>query len=229
MEIPRPAAGDVLAQPTRAELFALLAELKREASTEELARGLDLHVNGVRRHLERLHAAGLVARRKGRAGRGRPRDLWAVAAEASPGGEHPTAYADLAGWLAGVIPVGPGRLPRVKRAGVEIGRALVPATVEPEAVAFENALSALGFQPQVEFGDGDAICCRLGNCPYKEAVRENRDVVCTLHEGITVGLLDRLAPEGNLTRFEPHDPDRAGCLVEVTGSGWARPRAESAP
>lgn len=55
-------SGDALAQPTRARLFAELARLRRPAGTEELARLLDLHPNGVRRHLERLREAGLVRR-----------------------------------------------------------------------------------------------------------------------------------------------------------------------
>src|ERR1035438_2408073 len=55
---------DVLAQPTRARLFALLGELKRAAGTVELAERLDLHPNGVRSHLERMEEAG-------RGGRGR--------------------------------------------------------------------------------------------------------------------------------------------------------------
>ena len=42
---------NLLAQPTRARLFATLQEMRRAASTEELARALDLHVNGVRRQL----------------------------------------------------------------------------------------------------------------------------------------------------------------------------------
>ncbi|MGH2985136.1 MAG: helix-turn-helix domain-containing protein, partial [Solirubrobacterales bacterium] len=53
-------AGDVLAQPTRARLFERLRMLRREASTKELADLLGLHVNGVRRQLERLQQAGLV-------------------------------------------------------------------------------------------------------------------------------------------------------------------------
>jgi hypothetical protein len=44
-------------------------------------------------------------------------------------------------------------------------------------------------------------------------------VVCTLHRGITAGLLAALDPKAKLTRFEPHDPTRAGCLVEVEGAG----------
>jgi predicted ArsR family transcriptional regulator len=55
----------------------------------------------------------------------------------------------------------------------------------------------------------------LGNCPYRDSVRENQAVVCGLHRGITEGMLAELAPEATLTRFEPADPDRAGCLLEV--------------
>jgi predicted ArsR family transcriptional regulator len=210
----------MLGQPTRAKLFELLQELKREASTEELAKQLDLHVNGVRRQLEQLQAAGLVERHKRRHGRGRPRDSWAVAADAKPGGQPPQAYADLAGWLASAIPAGPGRLRQVARTGREIGRALAPADGDGSARAFEQVLSALGFQPQLDLDQGDVACCRLGNCPYKEAVRDNQAVVCTLHEGITAGLLERMTPDARLNRFEPHDPEQAGCLIEVTEAGW---------
>ena len=59
------------------------------------------------------------------------------------------------------------------------------------------------------------LTCHLENCPYRDSVRENADVVCTLHRGITAGLLAELDPRAKLTGFEPHDPERAGCLVEV--------------
>jgi len=229
MEIPGPSAGDVLAQPTRARLFELLQELKREPSTEELAERLDLHVNGVRRQLERLQQAGLVERHKRRHGRGRPRDGWSIAADADPGGERPRAYADLAGWLASAIPAGPGQLREIRRTGHEIGRALAPADSDGSAQAFEQVLSALGFQPRLEVGEDEPACCQLGNCPYKEAVYDNQAVVCTLHEGITAGLLEQLAPHASLSRFEPHDPDQGGCLIEVTGAGWTEPASGPDP
>ena len=68
------AADDVLAQPTRAQLFTMLGDLKRPAGTVELVERLDLHANGVRAHLERLEQAGLVARSRAPQPRGRPRD-----------------------------------------------------------------------------------------------------------------------------------------------------------
>jgi predicted ArsR family transcriptional regulator len=228
METSGPPAADVLAQPTRAKLFELLQELKREASTEELAGTLGLHVNGVRRQLERLKVAGLLERNRRSAGRGRPRDLWSVAPGANPGGQRPRAYEELAAWLASAIPAGPGRLRQVEQTGREIGRALTPQETDGSARAFEQVLSALGFQPQLELEPGGRTCCRLGNCPYTEAVQQNQPVVCALHKGLTAGILERLSPEARLTGFEPHDPVLAGCVIEVISPTWAAPKANAA-
>ncbi len=50
-------------------------------------------------------------------------------------------------------------------------------------------------------------------------MRENQPAICALHKGITRGLLDVLEPEAKLSAFVPHDPDNAGCLVELRGLG----------
>ncbi len=218
MDLPsRP--DEVLAQPTRAKLFAALSELKRPASTEELSGLLDLHPNGVRQHLERLSEAGLLARERTRHGRGRPRDMWAIAAHAQPGGDPPTAYADLGRWLARTIQPRKTTLRAVEASGREIGRGLASTqdgtATEP---AMHAALAALGFQPQREIDPAGGLTYRLCNCPYRDAVRENRDVVCTLHRGITRGLLDQISPGTKLAAFVPLDPYTAGCRVELRGA-----------
>lgn len=217
MDLPTAAGPEVLAQPTRARLFTLLSELKRPASTDELARALELHTNGVRTHLERLQAADLVIRTRSSRRRGRPRDEWSIAPGARPGGDPPQANGDLARWLARAIPGRPSRLRDVEAAGRQIGRDLAPTpTGVPADVAMKSTLSALGFQPEFEAKDG-TLACTLRNCPYRDAVRENQEVVCTLHRGITHGLLERIAPAARLTAFQPRDPETAGCLVEVRG------------
>ena len=55
----------------------------------------------------------------------------------------------------------------------------------------------------------------LCNCPYRDAVRQNQPAVCTLHKGITTGLLDRLDPGTRLSDFVAKDPYEAGCLIEL--------------
>ena len=214
MDLPTPA--DALTLPTRKRLFTVLSELRRPAGTDELAAMVDLHPNGVRVQLERLREAGLVTRERVRQARGRPRDMWAVASDARPGGEPPSAYADLGRWLAGLISPRRISLRTVEANGREIGRELAPLGGTSSAEETMHAtLASLGFQPRREVDSSGGLTYRLCNCPYREAVRENRDVVCTLHRGITLGLLDELAPKTKLTGFVPRDPDTAGCLIEL--------------
>lgn len=233
MDLPaRP--GDALAQPTRARLFSVLGELRRPAGTEELAKHLSLHVNGVRVHLERLREAGLVTRERTRQARGRPRDMWLIAPGARPGGEPPSAYADLGRWLTRVISQRKTGLRAVETTGREIGRELAPDGGACSAEAKMHAtLVSLGFQPKREVDPAGALTYRLCNCPYRDAVRENQAVVCTLHRGMTRGLLAAIAPKTKLAGFVPQDPYAAGCLIELRGGladeAVARTPTPSAP
>jgi predicted ArsR family transcriptional regulator len=216
MDLPPPAEGP-LAQPTRAQIFAFLVDRRGPAGTEEIAERFGLHPNGVRRHLERLEEGGFVIRDQVHEGQGRPRDSWAVSADANPGGQRPRAYADLARWLARAIATGPTRMRGLERTGLEIGRELAPAPGGNPVEAFRDTIAALGFQPTLNVKAEGGFTCTLGNCPYQDSARESAEVVCTLHRGITAGILAELDPGAKLTRFDPHDPEQAGCLIEVTG------------
>ena len=207
---------DALGQPTRARLFELLGELGRPAGTVELAERLSLHPNGVRAHLERLSSAGLVTRARASLPRGRPRDAWSIAPEARPGGHAPHAYAELARWLARAMRSQTSGLRRVEATGREIGRELAPSDRTFDQDALQKTLSALGFQPTVQLREGSRLTFGLGNCHYRDAVRENQPVVCALHRGIPRGLLDVLEPSAKLAGFVPRDPDKAGCLIELS-------------
>jgi predicted ArsR family transcriptional regulator len=218
---PEISGDDALAQPSRARLFGLLAELKHAAKTKELAARLDMHPNGVRIHLERLEEAGLVARARVRGPRGRPADAWTVAPDARPAGQAPRAYRDLGRWLARSIDARSISLTGLERTGREIGRELAPSEADPGLEAVERALAALGFAPFVQARQGDRLTICLGNCPYRDVVRENQPAICALHKGITRGLLDVLAPGTKLERFVPHDPAQAGCVVELRGAAAA--------
>lgn len=210
--------GDVLAQPTRAKLFALLNELRRPVSTEELAEHVGLHPNGVRTHLERLHEVGLVSRERERLARGRPRDTWAISPEAQPGGDPPTGYAELSRWLVRSLVSGSTHVRDVEATGRQIGRELALADADGSAEQrMQGVLVALGFQPEREPAAGDRLTYRLRNCPYREAVRERQSLVCGLHRGLTRGMLDVLDPKTKLVGFVPKDPDDAGCLIELRG------------
>lgn len=209
---------DVLAQPTRKRLFALLGEMGRNAGTEELAASLGLHPNGVRVHMDRLLEAGLVERARTRQARGRPRDMWSLDPRALASIQPQRAYADLGRWLARAISPGRNSLRAVEATGREAGRAMAQdADAGSPETAMHATLAAMGFAPARRAEPSGALTYELCNCPYRDAVRENQPVVCALHRGITRGLLDVLAPETELTAFVPRDPVTAGCRIELSG------------
>lgn len=221
--------SNALTQPTRAQLFQTICDLKRPAATDELAQLLGRHPNGIRQHLEHLREAGLLIREQSRQGRGRgrPRDLWAVDPAAAPGGVKPTAYAELGVWLARVIEGGVDPK-EVEHEGHQIGLDLAPdATdeVTPEA-RFQDALSAMGFQPsRVSKQSGSTTYC-LNNCPYRDVVRAQQPMICALHRGITTGLLESIDESVEMSGFEIKDPDRAGCKITVLGNLAGMPASE---
>jgi predicted ArsR family transcriptional regulator len=218
LDLPAPTdPEDVLSQPTRARLFVLLSQLGRPAGTAELAEQLELHPNGIRIHLERLEQAGLIERARGRQPRGRPPDAWTIAPDAQPAGQPPRAYHDLGRWLARALAARPGGLRNIERTGREIGREIGPHQPGPPADALRASLASLGFQPLITEQQDDRLTVCLRNCPYRDAVHENQPAICTLHKGITCGLLDTLEPRAKLTAFIPHDPDEAGCVIELRG------------
>lgn len=217
MDVP-PTLDGPLSQPTRARLFALLAELRRPASTTELSESLRLHRNGVRLHLEHLEQAELVVRKRERQARGRPSDRWSISPSALPGGDAPTACADLGRWLVRVIASSKASLRDVEASGRKIGATLVPDGHDLGAEARMHALLvALGFQPRRELGDGARMSYCLGNCPYRDVVRERPAIVCTLHRGMTRGMLETLDPQTKLTGFVIRDAEAAGCRIELRG------------
>jgi predicted ArsR family transcriptional regulator len=217
MEVPPAPADDVLAVPIRARLFQALGDLRRPGTTQELAALVGRHPNTVRVQLQHLADAGLLERRVARRPRGRPRDEWAVAPQATPAGRPPQAYGQLSRWLARAAAAG-GDFEAIERAGREIGREIAP---EPggrgSAVAMQDALAALGFAPRPEPTGPAQLRFVLANCPYRDAVRQNQAAVCTLHRGLTKGLLERIQPSARLADFVAKDPYAAGCLIALDG------------
>ena len=217
MDVPK-IPGDVLAQPTRARLFARLGELGRAASTDELANELGLHRNGVRMHLDRLAEAGLVVRERER----RPQGTAARRVEDQSGR---AAWRRPADGVYGPEPLAGAEHVRRQDPACGMsrrrdGRSVAnwpPKRPATTAEGIRDVLGALGFQPTSTIDREGTLTYTLANCPYRDAVRENQTVVCALHRGLTRGLLDEMSPRTKLAGFVPKDPYTAGCLIQLKG------------
>ena len=167
--------------------------------------------------LQRLERAGLVERRSVQQARGRPRHTWAIRPEARPAGVAPEAHSDLSRWLARAMRAAHA-LVDVDAAGREIGRDLAPEAGAADAARRRCTTRSPRWASRRATsrpGRRRAFATSSANCPYRDAVAENAAVVCTLHRGITQGLLDRLDPASRVTAFVARDPFTAGCLIEL--------------
>lgn len=214
---------DSPAARTEDQLILLLRESDGALDTATISRRLRLHPNGVRRKLQQLVARGIVERERAQEGIGRPRDLWRLGARAIAETDRPHTGWAIARSLARAIPATPARLREVDDAGAELGREfaaqLGPIPESDSLDMLDHALEALGFEPRRSASGADGAQYKLTVCPYAEAVRVNPQVVCTLHRGIIRGVLDEIDPAYELTRFEPKDPDCAGCIVGLRRRG----------
>ena len=204
---PAPAPAGTAEVALSAQRLAVLQHVRTHGpvSVADTATALALHPNTVRTHLEALTAREFIERTAAPDGRrGRP------AARYRPSATDPTAqvraFATLATVLADQLArISPHPERDAEEAGVAWGRDLVGQSAQhggpygdadPRDVVVE-ALARLGFAPDPPDAAAPRRGLALRRCPLLDAARRNPDVVCRVHQGIVVGMLDHLqAPVG---------------------------------
>lgn len=217
-----------LGDNTRYAIYLELARSPAPRATAHIAESLDLHVNTVRPHLERMREVGLLdVRSETRGGVGRPQHLYALAADAPSLGLEPSPYPTMARML----------LRLAAEAGIEtevaaaVGRdqgeldARPWPTGSPPLEALMTELDAMGFDPEVAIDDADPAdaaavadateiaTVAFAHCPFAELAEANPSVVCAMHRGMVEGFLagiDGPCPVAFHTLV-----DRDPCQVEI--------------
>jgi predicted ArsR family transcriptional regulator len=214
---PRLAILKALGDNTRYAIYLELARSPSPRSTADIAATLDLHVNTVRPHLERMRDVGLLdVRSETRGGVGRPQHLYALAADAPSLGLEPSPYPTIARMLltlAGQAGIDPDV---VVAAGREQGEldARPWGAGAPAVEALMTELDAMGFDPEVAIDD-DGATIAFARCPFAELAEANPSVVCALHQGMVEGFLDGI--EAPCPRAFHTLVDRNPCRVELVG------------
>lgn len=203
-----------LGDPTRYSIFRHLVESGRRVDVAELAVHLGLNHTGIRQHLARLLAAGLVDEETAPAsGRGRPRLTYGIdpAAESRWGVVGPSER--LAVILAEALRTGTG--PR--EAGRRAARGAATSGADP-VTSLREAMARGGFDPVV-LRQGVSVEIGLRSCPFPEAAAAEPEIVCAVHRGIAEGVAeltgDRLVVEDLIRRDPPASPCRL--LLRLSG------------
>jgi predicted ArsR family transcriptional regulator len=212
---PRLAILKALGDNTRYAIYLELARSPAPRSTADIAATLDLHVNTVRPHLERMREVGLLeVRAEARSGVGRPQHVYALAPDAPSLGLEPSPYPTLARMLLHLVVDADIDPSAAGAAGREQGaRDAQPwESGAPAVEALMTELDAMGFDPEVAIED-DVASIAFAHCPFAALAEENPAVVCALHRGMVEGFLagiDGPCPVAFHTLV-----DRTPCRVEV--------------
>lgn len=204
-----------LGDNTRYAIYLELARSPAPLTTADIAKTLDLHVNTVRPHLERMRDVGLLdVHTASLGGVGRPQHRYTLAADAPSLGLEPPTFPMLARMLLRLAgDVGAEREDAVD-AGREQGRhdALARYAQQPCGRALVAHLATLGFDPQV-VPDDVGMTIGFGHCPFAELAERNPDLVCGLHRGLVEGFVTQLGG-AEVTGFRTLI-DRSPCQMDL--------------
>lgn len=200
------------AQPPKAKEIVATLEQSGGMNIADLAADLEVHANTVRAHVDDLLAAGLIKRRPRRSGgRGRPQWIYSAVGKG-------TNHEDLMRMLSAYVrdraedPVAEAR---------HIGHTYFePLSEDGEGLEESRDPRASVREKFVEQGfspEASAEGVHLLTCPVLDAARENPEVVCSMHLGMTQRLWTALGGDGEVG------------LSPFAGPGWCSvrfPRSE---
>jgi len=212
-----------LSDPSRVRILEALQEAEAPLDARELGTRVGLHWNTVRSHLRVLTEAGLVsARREARTRPGRPRVLYAAAAEPLDA-RAPASYRLLAQILASSL-AGSERDPggRSEEAGRVWGAHLVRKRPPFASISKEETIDEVvhlheqfGFSPELRRAKGGQELV-LKRCPFQELATTYPAVICSVHLGLVRGALAELGTGVEADGLEPF-AEPGACVAHVTG------------
>ena len=206
--------GPATADGTRDRVLAEVRAGRDALTVDELAERLALHRNTIRFHAAALEAEGLIEQdRRPTGGKGRPRAVYRPTVRGARRGRR--NYELLSAILLAHLSASGEPVAAARAAGRAWGGTLAaaapsdPDTAERVVV---DALDELGFEPRAERA-GPPGEVRLHNCPFRELVDRDRELVCTVHAGLLEGLVG--GPRaGAAVALEPFETPTT-CLVRV--------------
>jgi predicted ArsR family transcriptional regulator len=203
-----------LGDPTRHEIFRVVAAAAEPVTVAELTQHLGVNHNAVRQHLAKLVAAELVVQRVApSAGPGRPPLEFVASPTADDRWGAAGPYERLSVLLTEIIRTGERPVEVGRRAGRALQRGAQPGRDPADRIV--DAMAAQGFDPEVRTRRYGAEVV-LHRCPFATAAIADRDTVCALHLGISEGLAEGTGI--TVRELVAKDPRRANCTLRLATS-----------
>lgn len=195
--------GKVLADETRVATLQYILSAHHPVSVLDVAVRFKLHPNAARLHLAKLEGMGLVASQMRRNPEGgRPAKLYQPGEKRVEIQVPPRQFCLIATLFLRALRNGGGQTKMEKRVG-EIGKAYGQGVAQTGAglghavTDWEQAVEMwlaeekrMGSLPEVSNNKKGEYAVRIYNCVFEEVAEVDPALVCKLHHGILMGILD---------------------------------------
>lgn len=199
---------NVLSDPTRFNIYQHIIQHHKPVTVIEVADEFDIHPNVARLHLSKLEEIKLIMSHFQKTGKGgRPSRLYQLS-ENVVELNFPHRDYKLLATIAIESFMGLGEQGREalyntgKKYGTEVVNQQLKhlnrdtLTVAEKIDILEDASRMLGMYPEFEYNEEEKnIQFKVNNCPFKEVVDQNKELVCELHQSFLKGMFESLFVE----------------------------------
>lgn len=221
-----------LADETRFQIYEFMLQQKRNFTVQDIAEQFSIHPNVARLHLTKLSEIDLITADFIKSGKGgRPGRVYKAADQGIELSFPKKEDTRLIKWAIKIIEeLGPSALETAKNIsyadGYEQMKTLIGdnrtkpfLNINEKIQILSTASSMIGYIPQIiNLEEGKKILFTIYNCPFKNHLSTNNEMVCTLHESYLKGQIDALFSQNEFDQIESilHDCDFCKYEIEVS-------------
>ncbi|HWL13411.1 MAG TPA: helix-turn-helix domain-containing protein [Ureibacillus sp.] len=216
-----------LADETRYQIYEYMLQEKKSFTVQAIAERFSIHPNVARLHLTKLSEIELISADFVKSGKGgRPGREYKANEQGIELSFPKKDDSRLVGWATQLIEqIGPEALEIAKKISYEDGQAQMnllltkgnyTADFSEKVKLLATAASLIGYIPQiVELAEGKKLIFSIYNCPFKNQISTNNEIICTLHESFLMGQIDALFIQNEFVQVESMIHDCEHCKYEI--------------
>lgn len=221
---------NTLADETRFQIYDFILKHKKSYTVQDIADQFSIHPNVARLHLTKLCEIGIVQYQFEKSGKGgRPGRVYKASEEGIVLSFPKRDDNRILKWaLKSFQLMGQEAVEIIKTVSYEDGFNEMTNALNKEAsmkhsIEFDDKLqlltksvSLIGYIPSViQTSDGKKLMFTIYNCPFKENLSENENLICTIHESFIKGQVDALFEQHELIQIDSMINNCDNCMYQI--------------
>lgn len=219
-----------LADETRYQIYEYMLQQKKPFTVQDIADQFNIHPNVARLHLTKLSEINIISADFVKSGKGgRPGRVYKASEQGVVLSFPKREDHKLLKWTLQLIEqLGPSAIETVKKISYDDGYEQMKNLLareqkvnylmdfEEKLAILSSSASMIGYIPQIEnTNNGKKILFTIYNCPFKNQISTNNEIVCSLHESYLRGQIDALFQQNDFIQFESMIHDCDLCKYEI--------------